>query len=83
MMTTGKTFNTSTIQTPNQTFTEHRVLNEVAPPIASSAPAESVSLQSGNPDNMKLLNEWISKYSKGEITEEQLKVIKQTLGFNK
>jgi hypothetical protein len=87
MMTTSKTYDTSYVQSPNGTRREQtqpaqqQVINEVAPPIISSTPVESLQ-STPTSENVKVLNEWIGKFTKGEITEAQLNVIKKTLGFN-
>lgn len=80
MMTTGKTFGTSSIQNPNGIFPDkQQVINEVAPPISSATPVEAIQTGNSSNDKNRILNEWIEKFTKGEITEEQLNIIKKTL----
>lgn len=75
MMTTSKTFGTSSIQTPRQ------IISEVSPPVDSVKPVELVEDTPPMNGNLSLINEYIEKYLRGEITEKQLNAIKKTLNI--
>lgn len=75
MMTTSKTFGTSSIQNPRQ------IISEVSPPVESVTPVELI--EDAPPVNgaLSIINEYIQKYLNGEITEKQLITIKKTLNI--
>jgi hypothetical protein len=73
MMTTSKTFGTSSIQNPRQ------IISEVSPPVESVTPVELIEDAPPVNGNLSLINEYIEKFLRGEITEKQLNTIKKTL----
>lgn len=75
MMTTSKTFGTSSIQNPRQ------IISEVSPPVESVKPVELIEDAPPVNGNLALINEYIQQYLKGEITEKQLNAIKKTLNI--
>lgn len=66
MMTTGKVFNIG--DRPSDPLLGNP--NPPAPPPPAAAPVKTKE---------ELLQEYVEKFAKGEITEEQLKVITKTL----